>query len=41
MAKKKKEVENPMENEAVVKAFVNFNKLETVAIIIENYTNLD
>lgn len=32
---------NPMENEAVVKAFVNFNKLETVAIIIENYTNLD
>lgn len=28
---------NPIENEAVVKTFVDFNKLETVAIIIEEY----
>lgn len=28
---------NPIENEAVVKAYVDFNKLETVAIIIEEF----
>lgn len=29
---------NPVENEAVVKTYVDFNKLETVAIIIEEYS---
>lgn len=30
---------NPIENEAVIKTYVDFNKLETVAIIIEEYKN--
>ncbi len=29
---------NPIENEAIVEAFVDFNKLETVAIIVEEYS---
>ena len=29
---------NPVENEAVVEAYVDFNKLETVAIILEEYS---
>lgn len=29
---------NPVENEAVIKTYVDFNKLETVAIIIERYS---
>ena len=29
---------NPVENEAIVEAYVDFNKLETVAIILEEYS---
>lgn len=29
---------NPVENEAIVKAYVDFNKLETVAIIVEEFS---
>ena len=28
---------NPVENEAVLKTYIDFNKLETVAIIVEEY----